>query len=641
MNSADSLPQLISITSESGQLVARSPYLAEHKPLLVLEQNSRPLAPRSITTNQAGFRLVYPGEQGDITIDLALHGSPRDFTWSVNLSAPGAQPRVYFPFLSTLSLGANSRRIDFSTLRTQDGQPALRARGGQVPLALTDGAQSLALYQEGGADSPLGWPENSASGISLPSNAEMPGYTGKLTLLPGGWRAAFDWFRQQVRAEYDLTEYRREDLRWYADQFVQHFTFLYGREILNLESGAFELERFLDEGERDFGGYDGFLIWGVYPRLGVDERTQWDFYDDLPGGRAGLREMALSARKRGARFFVPYKPWDRSAALHGQTTTPDEEQLAQLIVDTGADGVFLDTMEMITPAFRQAIDRRKPGVVFCSEGRARGPALEIVTGCWEQSPNRDGAGGNWSASREIMPQVDLWRFILPEHRLFVINRHTMGDDRVRIIQRGFFNGMGWVVWQDIFGLALPYSPSEAALLKKCRTIFREHREAVNCPAPTPLVATLAGGLWANEFPGETKRLWTLYNETGATISGPALAVEPRAGAHFFDVWNGCDLPAPQDGALSLEIAPRSLGCVVEYPRLLERAEDGTSVRASVPLDGAQLILAYPGGEQALLAGPGAGAWAELPGLPPGALIRLVRDGEVLDQTTARALQAGG
>src|SRR6478609_8663806 len=98
-----------------------------------------------------------------------------------------------------------------------------------------------------------------------------------------------------------------------------------------------------------------------------------------------------------------------------------------------------------------------------------------------------------------MPGADLWRFVLPEHRQFVISRHAQGEDRLRVIQRGFFNATGWVVWQDIFGLALPWTPDEAGLLKKCRILLREHRQAVWSAQPTPLIDTAIAGVYANEF----------------------------------------------------------------------------------------------------------------------------------------------
>ncbi len=81
-----------------------------------------------------------------------------------------------------------------------------------------------------------------------------------------------------MRASIDLAQCQRADLAWFQDQLVQHFTFLYGRELLNIQTGQFEIDRFLDDAERDFGGYDGMLLWGGCPRLGIDERSQWDFF---------------------------------------------------------------------------------------------------------------------------------------------------------------------------------------------------------------------------------------------------------------------------------------------------------------------------------------------------------------------------
>lgn len=233
----------------------------------------------------------------------------------------------------------------------------------------------------------------SMDGLALDAT-EYTEFAGELRLHTGGWPTAFARFRQRIRAEFDLAQYQRPDLAWYNEQLVQHFTFLYGREILNLAHGTFELERFLDEGERDFGGYDSMLIWVVYPRIGVDERTQWDFYDDVPGGRAALRAMARRARERGTRFFIPYKPWDHSAELHGHAQPTDHEEPARLAADTEADGIFLDTMSAIDDEFRAALDRARPGVVFCSEGRAFGSAFETITGSWDQSLYQNANQGN-------------------------------------------------------------------------------------------------------------------------------------------------------------------------------------------------------------------------------------------------------
>jgi len=619
------------LDESENRLLASAPFLARESEFCIFACDGQVLLPRALVHLDEGHFQARFGAQKGFTANIAVSQGSDRVEWRVEVGGSSSTlTHICFPFLKDLTLGEGSRWIDFYSLVDRQGRPILNHRDADAPLVVTNGTQSLVLLQSGDLLHGDYSPENlrGLPGLKVPEcQAPRQVYQGAITLAENGWRGAFATIRCHLRSQVDLSEYQREDLKWYTDQFVQHFTFLYGREILDLEKGLFNVDRFLDEGERDFGGYDGFLIWGVYPRIGVDERTQWDFYDDLPGGRAGLREMSRRARERGVRFFVPYKPWDRSAELHGQPRQPHEEQLAQLIVDSEADGVFLDTMDLITPEFRLAIDQSKPGVVFCSEGRTRGKALDIVTGCWDQSPNRDFRQGNWCASEESMPMTDLWRFVLPEHRLFVINRHSTAADRICITQRAFFNGMGWVIWQNIFGLALPYSPPEAALLKKCRTIFRENRSSVNSPAPTPLIESGVEGLYANEFPVESKRLWTFYNENDRSIAAAVSDIRTRTGFHLVDVWNGREASLTADGTLLLEIEARQVGCVVEYPQLLEVSTEG--VRVSQEQPDLQLVIEQSGSQSTYPLQ--AGAWVVVPGQPGRINIRLLKGQEVLDQ----------
>jgi len=483
--------------------------------------------------------------------------------------------QVSFPFVRALQLSRDPERPD----RVLEGERSFRDQAGNPIFSQVDfPLPFVRIGPDGRTLTFLLDPASAHGPVDMAALTRPPGCTvllqperrtlleAELILHKGGWPAAFALFRDRVRRLFDLSQYRRPDTAWFQDQFVQHFTFLFGREILNLETGRWDVDRFLDEAERNFGGYDGILLWGVYPRLGIDERTQWDFYDDFPGGREELRRLSRRARERGVRVFLPYLPWDQSAESQGGSCEPAEQALARLVSDVEADGVFLDTLSAISPSFRVALDQARPGVVFCSEGRVKGQAFEIITGSWDETSMARGVRrGNWSAAPEPMPSVNLWRFLFPDHRFFVLNRHGMGEHRIRMIQRGFFAGMGWVVWQDIFGLAHPYTPDEAALLKQCRTIFREHREALHSPEPTPLVETLHPSLLANEFPVAAKRLWTLYNQSDEPLHGPLLQIQPRDGFHLVDLWNNREVPVDQDGRLILTVGPRSVGAVAELP----------------------------------------------------------------------------
>jgi hypothetical protein len=619
-----------------------------------------------VAVDDTRLEVAWPG----MTLAITLDGPA--LVWTLKPVDPAAAPVVHLPALAALFAPAAGE--DRVYLGAAAGTPWARPDGGPVwrhadfPLPAVrvadDGATITLLLDGLPPDLPLDRLWDPAGTPLGPGGS--PAWEFRLVTHAGGWPAAFDLLRQRVRGRFDLSEYARPDLAWYGDQLVQHFTFLYGREILDLETGQFDLARFLDEGEELFGGYDGFLIWGVYPRIGVDERTQFDFYDDFPGGRTALREMARAARARGVRFFVPYKPWDRAAdwrahgpsaaalrQIHEHSQVPpelarageirawqevarqDAQRLAQLVQDVEADGVFLDTMSAINAEFRAAIDRAQPGVVFCSEGRAKGPAFEIITGSWDQSANRSGPQGNWSAAPEPMPGVDLWRFVFPEHRLFVISRHAVGDDRLRITQRGFFNGMGWVVWQDIFGLVLTYAPAEAALLRKCATLLRQHRAALWSPQPTPLIDTLQPGVYANEFPAATKRLWTLYNgndeAVGGPLGAPLLQITPRPGWHLVDIWHDEAVIPDAEGRITVRLEPRSVGAVVELPQHIVYDVAAGTLSLAAGVDAELRVTPLTGDAAALDAGRGA-AIADLRAAAQTPLrVQAVHAGEVLDQ----------
>ncbi len=65
---------------------------------------------------------------------------------------------------------------------------------------------------------------------------------------------------------------------------------------------------FLADLEARYGGIDGILLWGTYPNLGVDERSQFDLLEDVPGGLAGLKAVVAQFNSRGVRVGLPYNP---------------------------------------------------------------------------------------------------------------------------------------------------------------------------------------------------------------------------------------------------------------------------------------------------------------------------------------------
>ncbi|HOV68810.1 MAG TPA: hypothetical protein PLZ84_00625 [Clostridia bacterium] len=349
----------------------------------------------------------------------------------------------------------------------------------------------------------------------------------KVKAIKRGWPEFFNVYKRNIRQKYRFDEYQKPENQWYKSTYIHHFTYLYGKEIYNYQEGKVEPVRLAAQGE-EFGGYDAVLLWHQYPRLGADSRTQWDFFDEFPGGRDGLRDITKQFHDIGIRVFLPFKPWDlhTSQSLDGAGT-----ELARLVKDTDIDGVFLDTMSSIPPGFRQAVDNVKKGVVFCSESQPDGQKeFEVLTGSWDQYP------GN--------PEVDinLVRFVFPEHYEPVIARWSTGIRKDILIKRAIFNGTGLVIWQDVFGAWLPYSPEQKQLIKKWKAVLSQNSAAFFGSNPIPHYPTLQKGLYCNYFPADDglSAIFCLYNATGESIRGEMFVLDNTNLKYASECLNGLE-----------------------------------------------------------------------------------------------------
>ena len=64
---------------------------------------------------------------------------------------------------------------------------------------------------------------------------------------------------------------------------------------------------------------------------------------------------------------------------------------------------------------------------------------------------------------------------------------------------------------------------------------------------TPLVPTLADGVYATAWETEAGVLWTLVNRTEADVTGPLLTRPRRTGWRWFDLITGVELTAAAVG----------------------------------------------------------------------------------------------
>ncbi len=402
----------------------------------------------------------------------------------------------------------------------------------------------------------------------------------------GDWHAAFAAFKKHVRSGFDFTYYQRPIQQDYRRRPVGHFTFLYDLEIYDPETNRFRIDEFLDEGELNFGGYDFLLLWHNYPRLGIDQRDQFDVLESLPGGLEGLRKLVDRAHARGVKVFFSYNPWDimRGRRDHAR-------QCARALKAIGGDGLYLDTMKETDITFREALDAVNPDIIYMTENRPNLQTAAMITGSWQER----------APTSNKMPTVDLLRFVIPEH--IVYNTLRAIRNREDLIYNALFNGNGIFIWEDNFGDIALVPPHERVLIHRYNRIIRENRDAFLTDNPIPLVADFRDDLYVNAFPTTGKCVYPAYQDDrekapweSKRLIGPFMEVEHPDNWHYVDVWNHRAIPLKKENGKTQLLFPEEptgpLSCIVGMPENLKVEQEGEALRITVikPVENASIQL---------------------------------------------------
>lgn len=367
-----------------------------------------------------------------------------------------------------------------------------------------------------------------------------------------------EW-RVQKRAElrYDDTLYRRVDLSWAAQSFACCFVMMCDEQFYSPEKRGYLIPEWLETGELEFGGYDSLVLWHAYPRIGVDDRNQFDMYRDMPGGLRGVRAIVEQLHRRNVRAYVDYNPWDTGTRREEKN---DIDALADLVGAIDADGIFLDTMNRGSAAFRSRLDSVKPGIVL--EGEIALPLENIHDhhlswAQWFRDSRVPGILRNkWFERRHMQHQIRRWH-----------------HDHTAELQTAWMNGSGMMVWENVFGSWVGWNARDRSILRSMLPIQRRYASLFQGESWTPLVETEASDVYASLWEGGGLRLWTLVNRSESSRVGPLISVEVREGDQYFDLINGTQLsPQTANGRLLLEgfIAPRGIGCFLARPERTRR-----------------------------------------------------------------------
>ncbi len=370
---------------------------------------------------------------------------------------------------------------------------------------------------------------------------------------PAEWpafRAALSKWRDETRKSlrYDDTLYRRADFAWVPSTFSCCFLMMLDEEFHNPETNEYTLTGFLDKAEKEFGGFDAIVLWHAYPRIGVDDRNQFDFYRDTPGGLSRLGLLVQGFHHRGVKVFIDYNPWDQGTR---HEPVSDLDALAELVKTLDVDGIFLDTLSKGAAEFRAKLDAIRPGLVLESEGA---PPLENIQdhhmswAQWFQDSSTLGILRNkWLERRHMQHEIRRW------------DRDHTGE-----LHSAWMNGSGMMVWENVFGTWVGWSARDKSILRSMLPIQRRYVRLFSGEGWTPLVATEVPDLYASSWEGGngTLRLWTLVNRSQRTIQTTFLKVTNSEGARYFDLIRGEEAETSGQGeeiVIAGVIRPRGVG----------------------------------------------------------------------------------
>ena len=342
------------------------------------------------------------------------------------------------------------------------------------------------------------------------------------------WRAQLTRWRTEARERIGYTgeHYDRVPL----DCFSVCLAWLWGETLYDRERGVFTVDAFVAAGERDFGGFDGVVLWHAYPLIGLDDRNQFDWYRDIPE----LPEVVRALQRHGVRVFIDYNPWDTGTR---REKNGDADEIAALAGELGVDGVFLDTLKEGASELRAALDRVRPGVAL--EGESRVPLARIADHAmsWAQWFADSGTPGvlraKWFERRHMLHHTRRW------HR-----------SHLEELRSAWLNGCGVLVWESVFGVWVGWNEHDRAVLRAMRRVQRSHAAWFRAEDWEPLAdsAVVHASRWLHD--GEP--LWTVVND-GADLDGPWLHVDSAFGGRFVDLVTGAVLSAAEtpDGRIAV------------------------------------------------------------------------------------------
>ena len=371
---------------------------------------------------------------------------------------------------------------------------------------------------------------------------------------PDEWKMFLDkleeWKKQKKQElNYNDRLYDRPDFQWVRSNFNCYFLMMYDLQFYDPETSTYLTEEFILKTESEFGKITSLVLWHAYPRIGVDERNQFDFYRDMPGGLEGIKAVTQKFHDHSIKVFINYNPWDTSTRREPKS---DVDALVEIIADIDADGIFLDTMNNLEVPIREKLDAVKPGIVLESELDL--PVKDIASHhcSWAQ----------WFEDSEV-PGILRNKWFEPRHMQHQIKRWD--SDHSGELHTAWMNGSGMMIWENVFGTWRGWNDRDKSVIRSMGLIQQYFSKLFTSGNWNPLVKCLQKGVYANKWEDDDFILFTVVNRKDNLVEGEILETSHKSEYNYFDGISGKKLKPQiknENAVLNGKILPRIISCFI-------------------------------------------------------------------------------
>lgn len=375
---------------------------------------------------------------------------------------------------------------------------------------------------------------------------------------------------------FNNTLYERDDLKWIKEAYLIILEMAWDREFYDRTTGKYNFPDFLKRTSAQFGKLDIFCLWPTWPRLGLDQRNQWDLYRDLPGGIRQLSAFVKLSQQTGTKFFIEYNPWDKSTRAEDHL-----KGMAEIIARTGSDGVVLDTQGASSGELQAAADSVRKGVIMYSEGMAVTKDMPGII------------SGRVHNAIYYSPELNLNKLIKPDFAIFRVC--DVGEDLIhRELAIAFFNGYGVELNMSRPGGRDDDYRDDMNYLAKTTMILRQNNDAFLDNDWTPLIPTIKDEVFVNSWNSGDKTVYTVLNMRPEGYDGKLFRIAEKAGRHWVSLWNHSEItPVNEKGDIFITSRAdgwhasykgtrreASVDCLAELPELIKAAIIGDTLKVS-------------------------------------------------------------